>query len=209
MKTGLVPADNRLEGMPDQSRGQPPAMRTTSRARDLYHDALRLPWAEIERILAELAEREAREAPTERRSEPRHAYQGHPTILVEVTDPDGSIRAFRCVARNISTRGLGFLHGRYVFPGSVCKLILRTVERALVCVAGTIVWCRHVEGRVHEVGLKFDSPLELKDFILDANAAPAEGEAEQKEQEKAAEKDGPALAEADQTPPEGQAGEPQ
>ena len=161
MKTGLVPADNRLEGMPDHSRGQPPTMRTTSRARELYKDALRLPWEEIERILAELAEREARQAPTERRSEPRHAYESNPAILLGRDD-------------------------------------LRTLENALVGVAGMIVWCRHVEGRVHEVGLKFDSPLQLKDFILDADEVPADSA------------DEPASAKADRKPPpEGQAGEPQ
>jgi hypothetical protein len=160
----------------DVIRGGNPRMGSRTQARSEFVDVLRLPQEEVDRILATLAQRESDHGDDEMRSEPRLTHTGSPTILVQITYPNEVVGSYRAVSRNISSRGLGFLHGKFVYPGSACRIVVRTTDGTLVGLCGSVVRCRHVEGRVHEVGLLFEAPVDLQRFVLDAGEGPAPAE---------------------------------
>jgi hypothetical protein len=77
-------------------------------------------------------------------------------VIVHVLDAQHSIESsFRVVARNLSADGLGFLHGQMLPPGKpVFVQIPRRGSEDLNLLA-KVAHCRHVDGMIHEVGLKF------------------------------------------------------
>jgi CheY-like chemotaxis protein len=56
-------------------------------------------------------------------------------------------------------------------------MALRTRDNRAVCVEGKVVRCQHVQRHVHEIGLQFDSPIRLGDFVASALRMGAEVEA--------------------------------
>lgn len=143
-----------------------------------YLDVLRLTPDDITRLLGEVN----RSAPpggdaTERRTEPRCPYRGHSIVLIEISEPSRDTGAFRAISFNISEHGLGFLHGKFVYPGSECRVLLWGSAGELIGVRGEAVRCRLVEGRVHEVGLRFSERLDLSRVQLDMR--PNAGEIEE------------------------------
>lgn len=134
-----------------------------------YVDALRLGRDEILRILGAHSVRAAHGGGRgrERRSEPRRACGAYPVALLEIMHPHGYPGRYRTVVRDISTRGIGLLHGNFVYTGRQCRVTLKGRSGTLVTLAATLVRCQHVEGRVHELGLQFDTPINLDELELE------------------------------------------
>lgn len=68
------------------------------------------------------------------------------------------------LARNIGRWGAALVHGRYVYPGTRCELILPALDGKQNIQAGEIMHSRHVQGMVHELGLRFDHPIDLAKY---------------------------------------------
>lgn len=49
--------------------------------------------------------------------------------------------------------------------GTHCQLQLITADNAWVDIQATLVRCRHVAGRIHEISLSFDQPLDESQFV--------------------------------------------
>ncbi|MEC9373008.1 MAG: Hpt domain-containing protein, partial [Planctomycetota bacterium] len=67
--------------------------------------------------------------------------------------------------RNLSSGGAAFLHGGFVHIGSEAHLTLMKRSGGFMTVIGTVVSCRLVRGRVHEVGVSFYEKIDLDDVI--------------------------------------------
>jgi len=102
-----------------------------------------------------------------RRKHPRWQYRQSDILLTVEHSAGGASRLLVC-ARNLSAGGISFLHGGYLYPGSRCIVILRKFDRQKTEVTAVVVNCRHVEGIVHEVGLKFDHRVEPRMFLQTA-----------------------------------------
>ena len=90
----------------------------------------------------------------------------HPVrVTVGVVRPSGSKSTYEVVTRNLSAGGLSFLQGGYLKVGTECTVQLTTADNARKTATATVVGCRHVGGRVHEVSARFTKPLEANDFI--------------------------------------------
>ncbi len=113
-------------------------MTTSSQDGEIYSDGIGQSRQKVDRILRGLDKHETGTPPNERRSEPRYRCKGHPEIPVEISDAGSLVGKYGVVARNISSKGLGFLFGRLVDPGSRCTLLLETVDGKLEPVAGTV-----------------------------------------------------------------------
>ena len=137
---------------------------------EIYSDGIGQSRHEVERILCGLEQHETGTPPNERRSEPRYRCKAHPKVPVVISDEDSLVGKYRVIARNISSKGLGFLFGQLVDPGNRCTILLETVDGKIESVAGTVVRCCHLEGCVHDVGLMFDEPIELTNFVLGVDA---------------------------------------
>jgi CheY-like chemotaxis protein len=77
----------------------------------------------------------------------------------------GSVIKYSVAPRNISSRGLAFIHGQFVHPQSPCQVILPNRRHEWVKVEGLVVGCRHVAGLIHEVSVCFAEVIDLAQFV--------------------------------------------
>ena len=86
-------------------------------------------------------------------------------VLLTVTSRQGKQVNFEVTPRNISTEGLAVLHGQYLYEGSACIVVLPMLDGRMARLGGRIVNCRYICGRVHEVSIHFNEPIELQHFV--------------------------------------------
>lgn len=87
------------------------------------------------------------------------------SLPVTLKHPGGTEVALRLACRNISRRGMGFLHSAFVYPGTQLRVRMPKLDGTVVSVTGTAVRCDHREGVVHELGVRLDEPIELNEFL--------------------------------------------
>ena len=86
-------------------------------------------------------------------------------MVVEVMQPGGTTVPLLTRTHNISAGGLGFLHGRFIYPDSRCICWLRHAAHGLMQLSGTIRWCKLITGRAHMSGVEFDNEIEISPFL--------------------------------------------
>jgi CheY-like chemotaxis protein len=86
------------------------------------------------------------------------------SVAVRITQPGGSDTQTRMACRNLSQQGIGLLHRSYVHIGTACIVILPHPTKGDQEYQGTVVRCLHVSGMVHEIGIKFDEDIPLRDI---------------------------------------------
>jgi len=97
----------------------------------------------------------ARLKPRER----RYAYR-RSNLGVAVEHPGGGVARFRAHARNISCGGIGLLYHGFLYARSSCNVTLRKRDNTPHMLAATVIYCRHVEGPFHLIGLRFAERLD-------------------------------------------------
>jgi len=103
-----------------------------------------------------------------RRRHERFSYRTK-VLVVHIKQPgSGSPVAYLAPARNLSAGGVAFLHGGFLHKGTLCVADLLTVHGRRQRVAGDVVACRHVDGSVHEIGVKFREEIDPANFTLAA-----------------------------------------
>lgn len=75
---------------------------------------------------------------------------------------------YQVPAHDISSTGLSFLHGGYVHVGTRCTAQLITTYGTWDDVSGTVVRCAYVDGTIHDVGVRFDTPVNPAVYCTDA-----------------------------------------
>jgi hypothetical protein len=118
----------------------------------------------------DLSRREAPAAANRRRMR-RSPCREVLAVFLNLEHPSGAKSSFLVRPRDISRTGLGFLHGAYIHPTSKVELILVTPEREVIRKRGEVARCRHVRGKVHEVGLVFDEAFAFEPFGAAPTAA--------------------------------------
>ncbi len=76
-----------------------------------------------------------------------------------------SPKRFSVLAHNLSRRGVGVIHGRFVYPGTPCEIELYTLRGDLQPRRGSVIYCKHVTGLIHEMGIRFESQVDIRDFV--------------------------------------------
>ncbi|MEZ6234299.1 MAG: response regulator [Phycisphaerales bacterium] len=71
----------------------------------------------------------------------------------------------KVACRNLSRGGMSLIHGSFIHTGSSVTVFLKNSEQSKVPIAGTVVRCRHVKGMVHELGIKFNLPIDTREFV--------------------------------------------
>lgn len=69
------------------------------------------------------------------------------------------------LARNLSRWGAALVHGRYVHPDARCELMIQSSNGRWQRMLGRVRHIRHIQGTIHELGVAFDEPIELGDFV--------------------------------------------
>lgn len=77
----------------------------------------------------------------------------------------GDMIAMAMACRNISSGGISLLHRAYIHNGSEIRICLKKLTGDVVGIDGVVVHSRHVRGTTHEVGVKFDNPIDPREFL--------------------------------------------
>lgn len=126
-------------------------------------DTLRLTEHQLQQILNELDARDCGEGQSKRKN--RRWSLGGTRIVLTTSDSATQSSHQIAVARNLSAGGAAVMTGGYVHPGTKCAICVRDREKAIQRVLGVVRRCSHVSGRVHEIGIEFDSSVKTSDFI--------------------------------------------
>jgi hypothetical protein len=102
------------------------------------------------------------------RSETRLPFNMARKIVASIEEHNGSCHVYLVVTRNISRRGAGVLHGKFLHRETRIILRLPRLDGTAALVHGRVRQCRYVRGRIHEIGIEFDQPVELEQFITSA-----------------------------------------
>lgn len=76
-----------------------------------------------------------------------------------VTNRDQSTAAITVATSNISKGGIAVLHTAYMHSGIKCQIDIILADGRDFTLHGRVVRCSHMIGRVHEIGIEFDSEL--------------------------------------------------
>jgi hypothetical protein len=130
-----------------------------------YQDILRLSAKEAEILVAALNDRENDEEGKKQRKSDRFPYHVPAGLQVDFRNAREHIGSFVVAPRNISIGGIAFLHGAFVYDNVECNISLRTRDGEIVVVEGRVARCRTIHGRIHEIGVAFEKPLEIDRFV--------------------------------------------
>lgn len=67
--------------------------------------------------------------------------------------------------RNISRGGMCILHSAFIHLSSPCEITLNVAGGKSESIAGKVVRCNHLQGRIHEIGIAFDEQISTKDLL--------------------------------------------
>ncbi len=96
----------------------------------------------------------------------RYSYREDDGLVLEVHHHGGQQIDYLIRPRNLSATGIGFIHGGFLHQGTQCVVVLKTVAPGQMRVPARVARCRHVEGKIHEVGLEFIEPIDLGQVLL-------------------------------------------
>ncbi len=131
-------------------------------------DILRLSARQTAEIL-EGMQRSKKEVTEERRRSPRAPYKDVSRLCVLLENEQKGKRTYALIPRNLSRLGISLLHGKFVYGGTNCVVGLQAADGQVVPVRGKVIWCRLVTGRVHELGVQFEDPIDVEDFVEGAS----------------------------------------
>ncbi|MBL0926776.1 MAG: response regulator [Phycisphaerales bacterium] len=128
-------------------------------------DTLRMPAKELEAVLREL-DRHAHKGKAVQRKTKRWRVQPQ-KMVVSVVNELGPTSHVLAVPRNLSHTGIGFLFGGFLHPGTRVFVTLRRMDGQAANMPGTVVHCRLIKGRLHEVGMRFDREVNPREFFIE------------------------------------------
>ena len=143
-------------------------MPTTKKSKgpDEVVDTLRLSPAQVNALLQHLNDSAGGDTDPGRREHIRYIFENTGAIL-EVHHPGGTTIAYSLNPRNLSSGGLGFIHGSYLYEGSRCTVTFIKCDGNTLRVNGVICWARHITGRAHDIGLQFDNEIDTDLLICE------------------------------------------
>ncbi len=127
-------------------------------------ETLRLSAADKQKLIDYVEHQAKRPAGNDERRGLRVNYFGR-KVLVTITSKEGQKTCCTVVPRNLSRKGLAFVHGRFIYPDSRCEATIPMLNGKWCVLKGVIRRCRHVQGIVHEVSVVFDETIDLNQFI--------------------------------------------
>ena len=128
-------------------------------------DILRLSVKQIAELRGLIDQRAHSDITRERRQAPRVPFRLSVRLGVLLENEPKGRRTYALAPRNISCTGISMLHGKFVYGGTNCVVGLPSLDGQVVPTRGKVIWCRLITGRVHELGIRFDGPIDLGEFV--------------------------------------------
>jgi CheY-like chemotaxis protein len=120
-----------------------------------------------ERELAELLDRLDKgqlEPASARRDFARWPFR-RTSIALHIFHPGGTDAQLKLACRNVSRGGICLLHNGFIHIGTPCRVLLPKLDGSTVEVTGTVVRCAHRMRTLHELGIKFDKEIDLREYV--------------------------------------------
>ncbi len=128
-----------------------------------FQNLLRLGEGEIEKILARMDQDAAEARPKALRRSDRFEFR-RARLPVIVRHKGGTEARLLLCARNLSEGGISLIHTGYVHPGTTLHVHLTMLKGEVVAIPGQVASCRYISGRLHEIGVRFDHPIDAASF---------------------------------------------
>ncbi|NUQ52462.1 MAG: PilZ domain-containing protein [Phycisphaerales bacterium] len=123
-------------------------------------DSIKLNDSERRALLERLALHDAVSLERSSREHKRLKVPSNITIEVILTHPGGGEVHVRAVVKDVSKTGLGMLYGGFLHHGTrVAVRFIGDDRNALIVQGAKVVRCVHVQGPVHEIGMRFDAEV--------------------------------------------------
>lgn len=87
------------------------------------------------------------------------------SVQLVIEHGSGNQVTLSVATRNISRGGISILHSAYIHADTPCEIILSLPEGTKQRVAGKVMRCSHLTGRVHDVGIKFNEQISTRDLL--------------------------------------------
>jgi hypothetical protein len=101
----------------------------------------------------------------DRRAEERRPHREILHFFVALSLADRVRKRYLVRTRNISRMGVGFLHSQEAVRGTRCRVAMLSLDEHLVQVNGKVASCRQQRDGLYAVGVVFDHPLEIGQFV--------------------------------------------
>lgn len=101
-----------------------------------------------------------------RRGGARHRFR-RTDVPVRVRHPGGSLSAGTAATRNLSNTGICFIYQSFLHLGSQVSVTLPRYLGGEDEIDGTVVYCRHIVGTHHQIGMRFDHKIFAKLYADD------------------------------------------
>ncbi len=88
-----------------------------------------------------------------------------PRVPIQLRHPGGQVTTLIVACRDLSAGGVGILHNAYLHLDTECMVYLPGRAGKHKRVAGVVRRCRHRRGIVHEVGIEFEDPIDLREVL--------------------------------------------
>lgn len=88
------------------------------------------------------------------------------SVRVEIHQGAGNSTRLQYACRALSGDGIGLLHSSFMHTDTRCTVYLPQLVGEVVPVEGKVKRCRHVKGLMHEIGVKFDKSINIRQFVL-------------------------------------------
>lgn len=132
-------------------------------------DTLRLTNAQWRECLNDIKMHRAHASATygDQRQHERYPCYDALHMLIYLERGDGSRQLFNVRTYDISVEGIGFLHGTYLHPESRVQVYLKHRNDGWVLIEASVMRCEHFKDRIHLIGLMFDEPITITDYLFD------------------------------------------
>lgn len=131
-------------------------------------DTLRMSPKDIQRLVEDLERRGSQEVAGTHRQSRRWKMRSQ-RVIVTLVGQMGQRLNILVIPRNLSQGGMGFICGNYLHIGSSCFVTFRSLGGKGVVVQASVRRCKHVEGRLHEIGVEFGEQIDPRNYMIDTD----------------------------------------
>ena len=125
---------------------------------------LRIPPRELEALLDSVDQSSTGRPGSSKRRSRRWSLRSAGIVLTLQAQAGGHTH-FLVAPRNLSSTGIGVVHGGFIHLNTRCVVSLRTKSGATRSIQGKIVKCRLMRGSLHDLGVEFLEPINPLDFV--------------------------------------------
>jgi CheY-like chemotaxis protein/HPt (histidine-containing phosphotransfer) domain-containing protein len=138
---------------------------------------LRIPIERLRELAVSIGTEQDASPERARRTHARYPFLTDDSVELEIAAGTSQHpKQFRVVSRDICTNGIGLFHGAFVYPMTRCTVILTAIDEDIVRLAGTVRKCEHLTAMVHDVGIEFDTHIDLTRFLTGLDGGKPKGQ---------------------------------